>query len=235
MGRRSFLSAVRIIHGLKYGDLVANGVIADDDPGAWEDFKRDPYRWMMRATEARSTALWALVDSKASPWPDGGVEDPIDALNELCAEFGLHAGEMRLPWLRDRLKLAERTDVLCAPRSGIYVASKIRHAPTWRAMRAEGIPIISTWIDEAGPGESKDLANLWDRCVNEAASARVLLLYRLPEETLKGAFVELGAALKAGVPVCAVGIEEFTVSHAAGITHYPNLDAALEAARLIAA
>lgn len=97
--------------------------------------------------------------------------------------------------------------------NGIYIASKTKHADKWRAMRADGWPIISTWIDEAGPGETEDFTDLWRRCVDEAKSAGALLVYREPDEVLKGAFVEVGAALAAGVPVVAVGCDEFSFSH----------------------
>jgi hypothetical protein len=111
------------------------------------------------------------------------------------------------------------------------MASKVRHAVTWKTLRSAGLPIISTWIDEAGPGESGDLADLWRRCIAEASTAEVLIVYRLSDEVLKGAWVEVGAALACGVPVYAVGIDGFTVAHAEGITHFPNLDVAIEAAR----
>lgn len=113
---------------------------------------------------------------------------------------------------------------------GIYVASKVVHAELWRDLRHwEKDPIISTWIDEAGVGESASLEDLWRRCVTEASTAGALIIYRRPDEVLKGAWVELGAALASGVPVFAVGIEEFTVANHAGITHCADL---IEARRL---
>jgi len=54
------------------------------------------------------------------------------------------------------------------PKSGIYIASKSKHAPQWRALRDSGVPIISTWIDEAGEGETLDWTALWKRCIHEA-------------------------------------------------------------------
>jgi len=108
--------------------------------------------------------------------------------------------------------------------SGIYIASKVAHAVKWRDLRdVEGEPIISTWIDEAGVGESASLKDLWHRCVHEASNAAALIIYREPGEILKGAWVELGAALANGVPVFAVGIEEFTVANHVGITHCADL------------
>ena len=88
---------------------------------------------------------------------------------------------------------------------GIYIASKTKHAPKWRALRANGIPIISTWIDEAGEGETSDYADLWCRCISESKNAAALILYVEEGDVLKGAYVEMGAAVGAGVPVFAVG------------------------------
>lgn len=91
---------------------------------------------------------------------------------------------------------------------GIYTASKVIHAPKWREMRAEGWPIVSTWIDEADDGQTDDFEDLWKRCVNEAKFADVLVVYREPDEVLKGAFVEVGAALANSVPVLASGFND---------------------------
>jgi hypothetical protein len=112
----------------------------------------------------------------------------------------------------------------------IYIASKTKHAPRWRELRDAGAPIISTWIDEAGEGESKDLADLWNRCVSETKHATALVLYAEPSDALKGAWIELGVALAAGVPVFAVGIECFTVSHHHHITHCGSVDEAFRLA-----
>ncbi len=85
----------------------------------------------------------------------------------------------------------------------IYFASKVRHAPRWRAFRAAGVPVNSTWIDEPNPPPS--ISDLWDRCIREAVQAHVLVAYNESDETLKGALVEAGAALATGVDVFWVG------------------------------
>jgi hypothetical protein len=90
----------------------------------------------------------------------------------------------------------------------IYIASKTIHAPKWRGLHAQGCPIISTWIYEDGPGECKDLCNLWRRCIREVQAADVLIAYREPNEVLKGALVEIGAQLASGGAVILVGFEE---------------------------
>jgi len=93
-------------------------------------------------------------------------------------------------------------------RRGLYIASKTVHAPKWRELRdSHGYLIISTWIDEAGPGETSSFSDLWRRCVAEASSAAALLVYAEPGEILKGGLVEVGAALGNRVPVFAVGTQ----------------------------
>ena len=87
----------------------------------------------------------------------------------------------------------------------IYIASKTKHAAKWRNLRSQGFNIISTWIDEAGAGESKDLSDLAIRCVNEAKTADRLILYCEDSDILKGALIEVGAALAAGVRCFVVG------------------------------
>ncbi len=115
---------------------------------------------------------------------------------------------------------------------GIYIASKTVHADRWRLLRDKiGEPIISTWIDEAAPGQSVDLNDLWQRCLLEASSCKVLIAYRERDEVFKGAWVEIGAALVAGVPVFAVGLDEYTIAKYRGITHFPDMKSAIAASR----
>lgn len=85
----------------------------------------------------------------------------------------------------------------------IYVASKTYHAPWWRALRAAGVPIIATWIDEPDPCDNYPA--LWQRCIQEAAHAAVTLVYAAPGEVLKGGLIECGAALSAGKRIVQVG------------------------------
>lgn len=90
-------------------------------------------------------------------------------------------------------------------RGGVYFASKVKHSHRWQALRDSGVKTASSWIDEAGEGQSADYEELSDRCLSEIASAGRLVLYCEPGEILKGANVEVGAALMAGVPVFLVG------------------------------
>lgn len=114
--------------------------------------------------------------------------------------------------------------------AGIYIASKSGHGHLWRQMRAQGVPIISTWIDEAEAGATSDWPGLWTRCVSEAANCTALIVYRQRGEELKGAWVEVGAALAAGRPVYGVGIGDFSVRHHPSIRLVDTLDEAIRAA-----
>lgn len=82
-----------------------------------------------------------------------------------------------------------------------YIASKIKHAERWRALREEGHEIIASWIDQAYPDDETGWSKLASRCLYEASSAHCLILYVEEGEVLKGAFMEVGAALSHGVAV----------------------------------
>jgi len=86
-----------------------------------------------------------------------------------------------------------------------YVASKVKHAKFWRSVRAQGYPVISTWIDKVSEGRSNDFAELADRCIKEIKQSSFLLLKAGQGELLKGALIEAGAALAFGIEVRCVG------------------------------
>lgn len=89
--------------------------------------------------------------------------------------------------------------------SGVYVASRasvLERGAMWRRYRDTGAPIISTWIDEDGPNDTADLDELWVRIRREVITAERLILYvESSDFPLKGAFVEIGLALGANVPI----------------------------------
>ncbi|MEP3667917.1 MAG: hypothetical protein ABJN42_14430 [Roseibium sp.] len=140
---------------------------------------------------------------------------------------------------QDRID-AEKWRALCArahlndkPASGLYMASKaVAHAPKWIAAR-EDLPVVSTWIDEAEEGMELDWPDLWNRCLTEATNAQVLIVYMEPGEVLKGAWIEVGAALAVGVPVIGVGIEEFSIAKSGKIIMAPGLDEAMLLAQML--
>lgn len=95
----------------------------------------------------------------------------------------------------------------------IYVASRASvpaRSAMWRDLRDQGWRITSSWIDEAGNGETADFAELWERIMNEIAEARKLVLFAEPDDfPLKGALIEAGIALGMGkrVIVCLPGVK----------------------------
>ena len=87
--------------------------------------------------------------------------------------------------------------------SGIYIASRVCHAARWQGLRdVDGWEIISSWIDEAGTGESASLALLWSRIEAEIARSKFLILYVETEDfPLKGALIEVGMAIAHRRPI----------------------------------
>jgi hypothetical protein len=86
----------------------------------------------------------------------------------------------------------------------IYISSRVKHAELWRAYRDAGWPIISTWINQAGPTPH------WLNIQSEIAQCQVLLLYVVENDfPLKGALVEVGMALALNktVVACAPGVQ----------------------------
>lgn len=105
--------------------------------------------------------------------------------------------------LRERAERAERD----AGGTGIYVASRAsipERSAMWRAYRADGVPIVSTWIDEAGEGETACYVDLWDRITSEISGSAALILYAEPNDfPLKGALIEVGIAIGMCKPIIA--------------------------------
>lgn len=138
---------------------------------------------------------------------DGRTIEADDTVHALCSAFYM---EPDVGWYRTLA--AELAPLPCKSGEGagraIYVASRAsipERGAMWREYRAKGVPINSTWIDEDGPKASRDLAGLWDRIRIEVTSAERLVLYVEPDDfPLKGAFIEVGMALAANVPVMVV-------------------------------
>lgn len=129
-----------------------------------------------------------------------------------------------------------------AERDGIYVASRAsvpERAAMWRGFRECGFPIISSWIDEDGPGQTASMVDLWARIVREVSAAKALVLFVGADDLpLKGAYVEVGIALATSIPVlvvCAYPLDRSyrpLGSWAAHprVTFYADVDAAMQAA-----
>jgi hypothetical protein len=111
----------------------------------------------------------------------------------------------------------------------IYMASKAKHGARWRALRDQGWPIISTWINESEVGQTVDWTDLWVRSIRESSAARVLIAYHERGEVMKGALVEMGAALSRDRHVLWVGLDkEYTSWNHPNVIPCSSLEDALE-------
>lgn len=114
------------------------------------------------------------------------------------------------------------------PLAGIYVASRVSRAPMWRYLRAEGYPIIASWIDEAGDDETDDFGELWLRIQREIAGSRGLIFYGdTSDAPWKGALVEIGIALALGRPVKAIiigSLQDRTMRPVGSWLAHPNVE-----------
>jgi len=91
----------------------------------------------------------------------------------------------------------------------IFVSSRAsvpERSAMWRKLRDdEGWRIVSTWIDEAGEGETADQGELWTRIHAEISACDGLILYAEPGDfPLKGSLVEVGVAIGMNKPVVLV-------------------------------
>lgn len=108
-------------------------------------------------------------------------------------------------------------------RPAVYVASRAsipERSAMWRAYRAQGANIISSWIDEAGEGQTASFGELWQRIQDEIARCDRLVFYAetLHDFPLKGALVEVGMAFGLNKPVWIVLGKEVPLD---GRTHRP--------------
>lgn len=75
----------------------------------------------------------------------------------------------------------------------------------WRHLRDLGAPILSTWIDETGPGEIPDRGAFLSRCFHEVLTSERLILYAEPgDPPLEIALGEACVAMAAAIPVYVV-------------------------------
>lgn len=135
----------------------------------------------------------------------GAAQKPADATCAFCEGSGTVQDTEGLRW--------DCPQGCPITATGIYVASRAsspERPAMWRALRAAGWPITSSWIDEAGEGETADFSDLWARISREIHGSLGLIIYAEPEDfPLKGAYVEAGIAIGAGLPVAVVmpGVE----------------------------
>lgn len=118
------------------------------------------------------------------------------------------------------------------PLATVYLAGKTRLAPRFRDVRDvwrdRGAIVMSTWIDQAGEGETEDFGVLWADCVWQASMADLTIAVHEDGDVWKGTFIEVGAALAFHHPVYVVGRPPGTWIHHAQVTIAESIDDALE-------
>src|SRR5260221_5839328 len=93
----------------------------------------------------------------------------------------------------------------------VYTASKLRHAELWRALKWENVIWTARWpfihVDKI-PDTGGFAARFWEHDMQDVAKADLVLVYAEPEDKLRGALVEVGAALATGKKVIVIGEHE---------------------------
>ena len=227
---------------------AALGTVAWDGPPAaptgeeaetlTETTQRDWRYHYLRASEA--TRVAAEVLSSDTDTALARVESCLDTLGHKGSAGAWLDNTSLLAMRRIVNALTAQATALAALRArvetkpGVYIASRSRHGERWKALRAQGVPVLSSWIDECEAGATDDWSNLWTRCVDEAASAEALIFYAPVEDApWKGALVEVGAALSHGRPVFVVGDPDacsFSFVNHPRVTVCATLSAAIRAA-----
>ena len=116
----------------------------------------------------------------------------------------------------------------------VYTASKLHHAALWRGLRETnpGIYFTARWPFFAGAvSDSSDAAEyFWQDDLADVLRSDVVLVYALSGEKLRGALVEVGAALSLGRVVYVVGKHEDygTWQYHPNVVRVGTLDKALE-------
>jgi hypothetical protein len=116
----------------------------------------------------------------------------------------------------------------------VYCASKAKHHPWWRALRAAGVPLTASWPDASfnatGEEPSADQwARPWRRCIDEASAADVTLMFAQEGERQMGALVEAGACLGAGKRLYLVSPHAWSFQHHPRVRCFASLEQAVAA------
>ena len=62
-----FHNMLRIMVNLDRPDLEAAGIIPRGDHNAWGSFRRDPFRWFIRADDQTARKLFTLIQNRHEP------------------------------------------------------------------------------------------------------------------------------------------------------------------------
>lgn len=64
MTHGEFHHGLRILVNIDRDQLVNAGLIKPHDHNAWGEFRRDPFRWFIRADDERAEKLWTLIERR---------------------------------------------------------------------------------------------------------------------------------------------------------------------------
>lgn len=64
MTLQEFHNGLRILTSIDFSELVAAGVIENDDEAEWTAFRTNPHRWLIVADDAQASKLWELMVSR---------------------------------------------------------------------------------------------------------------------------------------------------------------------------
>lgn len=67
MTKREFHNGLRVLLNLDRDELIKGGVLKPNDHNGWGEFRRDPYRWFVRAPDAEADKIWKLVEKRIKP------------------------------------------------------------------------------------------------------------------------------------------------------------------------
>ena len=94
----------------------------------------------------------------------------------------------------------------------VYIASKIKHAASWRTFREDwraiGIELHARWFDQVAHEDnatSGDFSIFWLCDVEDVSSSNAVIVYGETGEELRGALVEAGIAIANDILVIVVG------------------------------
>lgn len=64
MDLRAFHHGLRILLNIERDELVAAGLLQHGDHNGWGSFRRDPFRWLIRADDASAAKLWSIIERR---------------------------------------------------------------------------------------------------------------------------------------------------------------------------
>jgi hypothetical protein len=198
-----------LLNGLTEQETTASASVAGLS-GAQPERRLCPTENLWDANGQPKPDAWKRAAQPEAP-AEPSRDEAIRVWHKYCSPFASRLGTIPAsPVIDAMLEFATPAPAAQQPAEhrGIYVASRASEPARpamWRALRDAGWPITSTWIDEAGEGQTADIGELWARIDHEVRSSAGLIVYAEADDfPLKGAYIEAGIALGAGLPVAVV-------------------------------